>query len=95
MTSYDTDNRELRTSVDYFLGRRDNDGLTVLSIVWKVDSGGDCKAGDELGTVQWKDNSRSPLVCPAGCSGTVAEVNRDITYEVLARRSQWLLRLKA
>ncbi|MEE8584705.1 MAG: hypothetical protein V3T83_07630 [Acidobacteriota bacterium] len=54
-----------------------------------------CKAGDELGTVQWKDNSRSPIVCPAECRGTVSEVNRNITYEVLARVPQWLLRLQA
>lgn len=95
MTSYDSENRELRSSVDYFRGRRDNDGLIVLSITFNVDSGDDCKAGDELGKVQWKDNTRTPIVCPQGCAGTVSGVNRNISYEIMTRVPQWLVRLQA
>ena len=94
MTSFDEQNRELRTAVDYFRNKRDNEGLTVLSIVWTIDPGHDIGTGDELGTVQWSNNSREPLACPADCAGTVSSLNRNITYEVLARRPQWLLRLQ-
>ena len=93
MTVYDSANRELRTNSDYFREKRDNAALTVLSIVWGVDSGDEVHPGDELGTVQWSDNSREPVRAPGNLSGQVASVNRNITYEVLARRPQWLLRL--
>ena len=64
----------------------------MLSVLWRVDAGREIGEGDELATVQWSDNSRDPILCPPGCNGRVVGVNGDIIYEVLARRSQWLLR---
>ena len=91
--SYDSNTRRLVTVPDAFDSRE----LGVLSIVYRdgIDDGASVNPGDEFATVQWEDNSREALKIPDDCSGTIEDVNRNISFEDLAFEPQWLLSLAA
>lgn len=81
LVAWDNINRELRTVPEAFGARPRG----VLSVVWRagVEVGGAVKAGAELADIQWADNTRDVVRAPAGCSGSIAAVNRDIAFETL------------
>ena len=90
LVTYDPATSQLNTVPTAFAERPQN----VLSIIWRpgIDPGHEVHAGDEVGDIQWADNSREPIVAPDECSGSIASVNRNIPYaELPFTPSQWLL----
>ena len=79
--TYDPATRQLSAVPASFAARP----LGVLSIVWRsgIESGANVAPGDELGTIQWEDNSRETFSAPDNCAGQIASVNRDIMFENL------------
>lgn len=94
LVSYDQAAMQLSATPASFAARP----MSVLSIVWKRGIRKDAvvAAGDELGTIQWEDNSRESFSAPANCAGTISAVNRDIMFENLEfEPAEWLLILQA
>lgn len=90
-TMFEPINREVRTIPSALSTRL----LTKLS--WKVGikAGATVAPGTKLATAYWDDGTSETLAAPAGCSGTIAWVNRQIDYGALSSPpSDVLLRLQ-